>query len=141
MRAARFGTGKPDAATAATGQKRTAPAPAKVDEEELEKRRKRAERFGMPVQVGLPFQCGAMCTDRSAGHEGLIAFQLVNSGTWDCLLRRSAGAQVYMYLSFIHVVTGSRCVREIHPFTMDYRECLERTVDTRGRGSFLIEQH
>jgi SAP domain-containing ribonucleoprotein len=50
-RAKRFGTGrgKSPTATAATGQKRTAPA--EVDPEEAERRRRRAERFGTAVVV------------------------------------------------------------------------------------------
>lgn len=55
-RAARFGITKTPAApaaqtaTAVTGQKRAAPAQ-EVDAEELERRRKRAERFGIGAAV------------------------------------------------------------------------------------------
>ncbi|TFK54376.1 hypothetical protein OE88DRAFT_1655027 [Heliocybe sulcata] len=45
-RAARFGIRKDAASEKSNGKKR--PAPAEVDPEELEKRRKRAERFGIP---------------------------------------------------------------------------------------------
>ncbi|KAH9935406.1 uncharacterized protein B0H18DRAFT_1207035 [Fomitopsis serialis] len=52
-RAARFGTGQPAAAQTTTvqtnGRKRNAPPVEAADEEELEKRRKRAERFGTSV--------------------------------------------------------------------------------------------
>lgn len=53
-RAARFGVQAPSAQATATtktnGKKRSAP-PEPVDEEELARRKKRAERFGMPLVV------------------------------------------------------------------------------------------
>ncbi|KAM5533332.1 hypothetical protein V8D89_013006 [Ganoderma adspersum] len=49
-RAARFGTQAPSAEPAkSNGRKRAAPPPEPVDEEELARRKKRAERFGVPL--------------------------------------------------------------------------------------------
>lgn len=88
----------------------------------------------MPVQVGVPFQYYMTYPDRFAGREGLIAFRTVYSWTWDCLLRRSAGAWMYMYHSFIHVVTGSRFCGRYTLFTMDYSRVLVKDYTYAGLG-------
>jgi SAP domain-containing ribonucleoprotein len=60
-RAERFGITKLEQAGAAGSKKRDAAAVEEVDLDEQERRRKRAERFGIPAVVRFKLNCPMIC--------------------------------------------------------------------------------